>query len=604
MSPQNIPYQDSDLYRIRHTAAHVLAQAVLELYPEAKLGIGPPIADGFYYDFDLGQDENGRSRTFSPNDLEQLEKRMRQIIAGEYPLQYREVSADEARRLFADQPYKLELIEGLAHGNVDENGQPVEDPVVISTYRQDTFEDLCRGPHVAHTGKIPLHGFKLMNVAGAYWRGDEKRPMLQRIYGTAWRSKKELKQHLQWLEEARRRDHRRLGQQLELFHLDETAPGMPYWLPNGMRVLTALINFWREEHEARGYHEISAPLVNDLSLWHTSGHWEHYRENMFVIPIDEQRTYALKPMNCPNAMIVYGLKKRSYRDLPLRLADTDTLHRNERAGTLHGLLRVQQFTQDDAHIFISEDQIAAEYGRIFELVDRFYSIFGLEYRLRLGTRPDGFIGDLDTWNRAEAALQHILDAHARPQNYQVLAGDGAFYGPKVDILMADALGREWQMGTIQLDFQLPRRFELTYTDSDGQQKTPVVIHRVIYGSLERFIGILIEHFNGAFPVWLAPVQVVMIPVTDRHVAYAEQIAAQLRRARVRVQVDDGDGRMNAKIRQAQLLKIPYMLIVGDREEAGKTISVRQRDGQQQNNVSPNAFLEHVRQRIESRGLAL
>ena len=590
---QSDRYEESDLYRLRHTAAHVMAQAVLELYPGAKLGIGPPIADGFYYDFDLGQDEAGNRRTFSPDDLEAIERRMRQIIAGRHLLVYREIDVDEARRLFQDQPYKLELIAELA-----ERGER------LSTYRHDTFEDLCRGPHVAHTGKIPPDAIRLTSVAGAYWRGDEANPMLQRIYGTAWPSKRELKAYIRRVEEAKRRDHRRLGKQMELFHFDETAPGMPYWLPNGLKILRELIAFWREEHEKRGYQEIAAPLVNDVSLWKQSGHWEHYRENMFIIPIDEQRTYALKPMNCPNAMIVYGLKTRSYRDLPLRLADTDVLHRRERTGTLHGLLRVQHIQQDDAHIFVTEEQIEEEYDRILNLVDRFYDVFGLTYQLRLSTRPERFIGDVDTWNKAEAALKRILDARFGPENYQIDVGDGAFYGPKIDIDMADALGRQWQMGTVQLDFQLPRRFGLTYVDENGEDQTPVVIHRVVYGAFERFVGILIEHFNGAFPVWLAPVQAVVIPITDDHHAYVEEVTAKLRAAGVRAEADLGGERMQAKIRHAQLLKVPYMLIAGDREVEAETVSLRKRDGRRQNGMAVEAFLQMVEEKVHRRAVEI
>ena len=402
--------------------------------------------------------------------------------------------------------------------------------------------------------------------------------MLQRIYGTAWHTREELEQYLWRRAEAERRDHRRLGRELELFHFDQTAPGMPYWLPKGLKVLNTLLAFWREEHEKRGYQEIAAPLINDKSLWETSGHWEHYRENMFIIPVEEHITYGVKPMNCPNAMVVYNLKKRSYRDLPLRLSDCDILHRYERSGTLHGLLRVRKFQQDDAHIFVSEEQIEEEYDRILEIANLFYGIFGLKYSLRLGTRPHDFMGDPETWNKAEAALTRILDKHAGPGNYVIGEGEGAFYGPKLDILMRDALGREWQTGTIQLDFQLPRRFNCTYTDRDGTEKTPVVIHRVIYGSLERFIGILIEHYAGAFPFWLAPLQAVVIPIADRHVAYARQVAAELSVNKLRVEVDDRPERMNAKIRDAQLQKIPYMLVVGDREAAAGTAAVRLRTG--------------------------
>ncbi|MER3404863.1 MAG: threonine--tRNA ligase [Chloroflexota bacterium] len=575
--PANVPQDEHadqpDLSRIRHSAAHVMAQAVLEMFPEGKLAIGPPIEDGFYYDFDL-------PRSLTPEDLEKIEARMKEIIKEDYPFIRREVSPEEARELFKHQPYKLELIEDILSRGTDEYGNrlPEGQRPVLSTYRHDGFEDLCRGPHVERTGQIPADAVKLLTVAGAYWRGDERRPMLQRIYGTAWHTREELEQYLWRRAEAERRDHRRLGRELELFYFDQTAPGMPYWLPKGLKVLNTLLAFWREEHEKRGYQEIAAPLINDKSLWETSGHWEHYRENMFIIPVEEHITYGVKPMNCPNAMVVYNLKKRSYRDLPLRLSDCDILHRYERSGTLHGLLRVRKFQQDDAHIFVSEEQIEEEYDRILEIANLFYGIFGLKYSLRLGTRPHDFMGDPETWNKAEAALTRILDKHAGPGNYVIGEGEGAFYGPKLDILMRDALGREWQTGTIQLDFQLPRRFNCTYTDRDGTEKTPVVIHRVIYGSLERFIGILIEHYAGAFPFWLAPLQAVVIPIADRHVAYARQVAEQLSVNKLRVEVDDRPERMNAKIRDAQLQKIPYMLVVGDREAAAGTAAVRLRTG--------------------------
>ncbi|MEZ4864381.1 MAG: threonine--tRNA ligase [Caldilineaceae bacterium] len=562
---------DPQLYRIRHSAAHVLAQAVLERFPGAHIAIGPPIEDGFYYDFDL-------PRSPTAEDLAWLEARMRALMEGDHPFTVRAVTADEARTLFADQPYKLALIDGLVQGGLDENGQPLADgaPPMLTVYQQDSFVDLCRGPHVATTGALDPAAIKLMQVAGAYWRGDEQNPMLTRIYGTAWRNGAELEQYLWRLAEAEKRDHRRLGKQLELFHFDPTAPGMPYWLPKGLKVLNELLAFWRQVHEEHGYQEIASPLFNERKLYEISGHWEHYKEGMFLIPVNEHTTYGLKPMNCPNAMVVYNLKVRSYRELPLRLADCDVLHRKELSGTLQGLLRVQKFQQDDAHIFISEDQIEEEYARIFALADLFYHSFGLRYQLRLGTRPESFIGDVATWEKAEWALRRILDEHVGPGNYLVAEGDGAFYGPKVDIVMEDALGRHWQMGTLQLDFQLPRRFGCTYVDRDGSAKTPVVIHRVIYGSMERFIGILLEHTAGALPVWLAPVQVRLIPITDRNLPYAQAVAKRLRAAGLRVEVDEAARRMNAKIRDAQLQKIPYMLIIGNREEEQGQVAVRLR----------------------------
>ncbi|GBD20730.1 Threonine--tRNA ligase 2 [bacterium HR28] len=575
--------QELDLARMRHSCAHVMAQAVLELFPGAKLGIGPAIADGFYYDFDL-------PRPLTPEDLERIERRMEEIKAAAYPFIRRVISREEARELFRDQPYKLELIEEF----------PPDE--VITTYTHDGFTDLCRGPHVRDTSQIGF--FKLLRISGAYWRGDERRPQLQRIYGTSWPTREQLEAYLHRLEEAERRDHRRLGRELELFHFDPTAPGMPYWLPKGLKILNLLLDFWRREHEKRGYQEIAAPLINDKSLWETSGHWEHYRENMFLIQLDEHLVYGVKPMNCPNAMVVYNLKKRSYRDLPLRLSDCDILHRYERSGTLHGLLRVRKFQQDDAHIFVTEDQIEEEFARILDIAQLFYGIFGLRYTLRLGTRPDDFMGDPETWDKAEAALQRILDRHAGPGNYLIGEGEGAFYGPKIDILMEDALGRQWQTGTIQLDFQLPRRFGCTYTDRDGTEKTPVVIHRVIYGSLERFIGILIEHFAGAFPVWLAPVQAVIIPIADRHLPYAYRIRDRLYEAGLRVEVDDGDERMQAKIRNAQLQKIPYMLVVGDREVAEESVAVRLRTNENLGSMPIERFEAMVRRIVADKSLEL
>jgi threonyl-tRNA synthetase len=570
------------LARMRHSAAHLMAGAVLKMFPEARFGIGPAIEDGFYYDFEL-------PRALTPDDLAEIEARMAADQAANYPYEYAVVSRGEALDLFKDQPYKVELIENLP------------EDATISTYQHGQFRDLCRGPHVPGTGAIGA--FKLLNVAGAYWRGDEHRPMLQRIYGTAFPSQEALDQYLWRRAEAEKRDHRKLGKELELFHFDPTAPGMPYWLPKGFKVLTELINFWRMEHEDRGYQEISAPLINDKSLWETSGHWDHYKENMFLIPVDENVTYGVKPMNCPNAMVVFKLKTRSYRDLPLRLADCDVLHRHERSGTLHGLLRVQKIQQDDAHIFLAEDQLEAEFARILDIADRFYSIFGLKYTLRLGTRPAKFIGDIETWDKAEATLTRILEQHAGPGNYLIEPGDGAFYGPKIDILMEDALSRSWQMGTIQLDFQQPRRFGCMYVDKEGRQQTPVVIHRVIYGSLERFLGILIEHLAGAFPLWLSPVQAVVIPISNvKHGEYAESVRAQLKAVRLRVELDDSSERMGAKIRQAQLQKVPYMLVVGDKEREAGTVSVRLRSGADLGAIPVDALIARLQAEIASRAL--
>ncbi len=572
------------IQRMRHSAAHVMAEAVQEMFPGARFAIGPAIEDGFYYDFEL-------PRPLTPEDLPEIEQRMAHIVAGKYPFIHERWPREKALEYFRNkgQVYKVELIENLP-----------DDEVGI--YRQHNFLDLCRGPHVEHTGQIGP--FKLMKIAGAYWRGDEHRPMLQRLYGTAWFTQEELDAYLWRLEEAQKRDHRKLGKELELFHFDPSAPGMPYWLPKGFRMLLELINFWRSEHEKRGYQEISAPLINDRRIWEISGHWEHYREDMFLVPVDENVTYGVKPMNCPNAMIVFNLKTRSYRDLPLRLSDCDTLHRHERAGTLHGLLRAQKFQQDDAHIFVMEEQIEEEYDRILELTDRFYSIFDLKYSFRLGTRPESYIGDLETWNKAEAALQRILDKHVGPGHYIIEDGDGAFYGPKIDILMEDALGRSWQMGTIQLDFQLPRRFDCSFIDKDGSEKTPVVIHRVIYGSLERFVGILIEHTAGAFPAWMAPVQARIIPISDRHVAYGREVLEHLRHQGLRAELDDSSERMNAKIRDAQVQKVPYMLVIGDREVAEKAVSVRLRTNEDLGAMPLEHFVERIKGVVETRSREL
>jgi len=602
--------QYSPLQRMRHSAAHVMAEAVQEMFPDAKFAIGPAIEDGFYYDFDL-------PRPLTPADFPEIEQRMAKIIAGKYPFVRDHWSRLKALEYFRDkgQPYKVEIIENLPDHEQASVYQQQNDfpelcrvqenadwPDEVTIYQQHNFLDLCRGPHVEHTSQIGP--FKLMRVAGAYWRGDENRPMLQRLYGTAWFTQEELEQYLHRLEEAQKRDHRRLGKELELLHFDATASGMPYWLPKGFIVLSGLINFWRIEHEKRGYQEISTPLLNDKKLWEISGHWEHFREDMFLVPIDENTTYGVKPMNCPNAMLVFNFKTRSYRELPLRLSDLGILHRHERAGTLHGLLRVQKFQQDDAHIFVTEDQLEQEYAGVLELVDLFYSIFDLKYSFRLGTRPEGYIGDLETWNKAEAVLRHILDKHVGPGNYRVADGDGAFYGPKIDILMEDDLGRSWQMGTIQLDFQLPRRFNCSYIAKDGQAKTPVVIHRAIFGTLERFIGILIEHTAGAFPAWLAPVQVRIITIADRHIPYAQEVMQRLRNQGIRVELDDSPERMNAKIREAQLQKIPYMLVVGDKEQQAQAVSVRLRTSENLGVTPLDTFIARITDNIKTKSREL
>jgi threonyl-tRNA synthetase len=595
----------SPLQRMRHSAAHVMAEAIQEMFPNARFGIGPAIEDGFYYDFDL-------PRSLTPDDFPEIEQRMARIIAGKYPFEHDYWSSEKAIQYFRDrgQIYKVEIIENLLeeeqHVSQQHSQLPelcrVQDegewPREVSIYRQHNFLDLCRGPHVEHTGQIGP--FKILRVAGAYWRGDENRPMLQRVYGTAWFTQEELDQYLWRLEEAQKRDHRKLGKELELFQFDSSAPGMPYWLPRGFKVLSELINFWRSEHEKRGYQEISTPLINDRRIWEISGHWEHYRENMFLVSSDEHVEYGVKPMNCPNAMIAFNFKTRSYRDLPLRFSDCSVLHRRERAGTLHGLLRAQKFQQDDAHIFVTEDQIEQEFDGVFELADLFYKVFNLKYELRLGTRPEGYIGDLETWNKAEATIQRILDKYLGAGNYAIEEGGGAFYGPKIDIVMEDALGRSWQTGTMQLDFQLPRRFNCSYIDKNGQEKTPIVIHCAIYGSFERFIGILIENTAGAFPAWLAPVQAMVIPIADRHADYASSVVAILRAESIRVEADMRSERMNAKIRDAQLQKIPYMLVVGDKEQAEDAVSIRLRTNENLGMMPVVDFVERIQGIIQAK----
>jgi len=547
-----------DIEVIRHSLSHVLAAAVLEMFPETKLGIGPAIENGFYYDFEL-------PRTLIPEDLPILEQKMRKLIKDNLSFEKVEISADEAIKALkkSDQKYKLELVNDLK----DLGEQKV------SLYKTGEFVDLCKGPHVGSTADLTTVAFKLDKIAGAYWKGSEKNQMLQRIYALAFESKKELDEYLEMLEQAKKRDHKKLGRELELFVFDDSAPGMPYWLPKGLTLYNILIDFWRQEHKQRGYQEIKSPLINKKSLYQTSGHWDHYRSEMFLSETKENETYGLKPMNCPNAMVVYGLKPRSYRDLPLRLSDCDTLHRYELSGVLNGLFRARSFSQDDAHIFVTEEQIETEVKDIFEIVEKFYKKFDLEYSFRLGTRPQEFMGDEKTWNHAEDVLKSILDKSKK--KFIVLDGDGAFYGPKIDILMKDSLGREWQMGTIQLDFQLPQNFKLTYADQDGTDKVPVTIHRVIYGSLERFIGILTEHYAGAFPVWLAPIQAVVMPISEKQIDYAKEVKKKLEDAQIRVELDDRNESIGKKIREGQMQKTPYMLIVGEKEVMGGVVAVRE-----------------------------
>lgn len=558
----------------RHSLAHILAKAVVEIFGEenVQLAIGPQINDGFYYDFLL-------PRNVTPDDFENIESKMHEIIKRKEPFVYREVSREEALEEFKNQQFKIELINEFASNEK------------ISIYDTgNDFKDLCRGPHVESSAELLSCSFKIKSVSAAYWRGNENNAILQRIYVMAFETKEELKQYQQFLKEAKERDHKILGPQLDLFFMDATAPGMPYWLPRGWKLFNTILDFWREEHEKRGYQEISSPLINHNSLWVTSGHWDHYQHNMFTINIDENTTYGVKPMNCPNSILVYKRKTRSYRELPLRLSDCDVLHRKEKSGELNGLLRVQMFRQDDSHNFITEDQIYDEVNAILDIADLFYGIFGLEYRPELSTRPEDFMGDIALWDKAEAALKEILDKRYGEGGYDINEGDGAFYGPKIDIMMKDALKRQWQMGTIQLDFQLPRNFDITYTDSDGFEKTPVIIHRVIYGSLERFIGILIENFKGAFPFWISPVQIGIVPIGEHHIKYAKEITKLLMNEHIRVDVDFSDSHMNKKIKAFKNYRVPYVIVLGDNEVNNRTVSVNIRGGKQMKNIPIDSFV--------------
>lgn len=572
--------QADGLYAMRHSLAHIMASAIQHLWPDVKLGVGPVVENGFYYDVDLGD-----AGQLSVEDFPRIEAEMQRIIkAGEVFERFEMPVGDAvAWAKKYNQPYKEELLNDLQREgttaakdiDADELGLAAEGDSKVDTvsfYRNGDFTDLCRGPHVEATNKVGA--FKLMRVAGAYWRGKEGNPQMQRVYGVAFATPKELRQYLDMLEEAKKRDHRKLGKELELFFFHETAPGMPYWLPKGVIMYNELVRFWREEHTERGYQEIVSPLLNRKDLYQTSGHYQHYWDDMFTSKTKENEEYGVKPMNCPNAMIVFGMKNRSYKEFPLRLSDTDTLHRYELSGALNGLLRVREFRQDDAHIFVSEDQIKDEYNRIFEITDRFYSIFGMEYSYRLGTRPEKFMGDPGLWDKAENVLKEVLEESGR--DYFIEEGDGAFYGPKIDILMKDVLGRPWQMGTIQLDFQQPIRFKLEYTDSDGSLKTPIAIHRVIYGSLERFIGILIEHLAGKFPVWLAPEQVRLISVNQEPATldFVEKVATQAKKLGLRVGVDNSNESVGKKIRTAEVWKVPYTLVIGEKEVAGGEVTPR------------------------------
>jgi threonyl-tRNA synthetase len=570
----------TDLDAMRHSSAHVMAEAVTELFPDAQLGIGPAIDDGFYYDFLL-------PRPLTPDDLGVIEERMHASVAADHPFVRQELPFDEGRALFEsrNQPFKVEILDDLA-ARAMELGEPLPP---ISTYQHGAFIDLCKGPHVASTGKIGA--FKLMTVAGAYWRGSEKRPMLQRIYGTVWPTQTELDAYLERLEEAKRRDHRRLGVQLDLFSFHDVSPGAAFWHPKGWTLYRTLENAMRELQADRGYQEIYTPPMVAKKLWEQSGHWDLYREHMFLIEAEEQ-TFSLKPMNCPESTYIYKSRTRSYRDLPLRLSEYGKLHRNELSGALSGLTRVRHFVTDDAHIYVRPDQIGSEIEALLDEVRTSYSWFGLEPHFTFGTRPEKALGDPALWERAENLMREALESSG--MRYRTKEGDGAFYAPKIDIQVEDALGREWQTATIQVDLvMLPERFDLTYVDEKGEHVRPVAIHRAIYGSLERFIGVLIEHFAGAFPVWCAPVQAVLIPISDRHIAGARQLEALFRDRNLRVEVDDSANRMQNKIRLAQEQKVPYMLVLGDREIEARTVAIRKRSGEQENGVTWDAFVDRL-----------
>ncbi len=586
-------HQDEFMHRLRHSTAHVMAQAVLEKFPGGQVAIGPPIEDGFYYDFEL-------PRPLTPDDLEEIEGRMKEIVKEGHPFEYREVDEQEAREIFADQVYKQELIDGLVSGGEDEYGEKSEEPVVLSIYTDGDFVDLCRGPHVENTEQINPQGIKLLNVAGAYWRGDEHRPMLQRIYGTVWKSKEDLEQYLWKLEEAKRRDHRRLAQELDLYSInEEIGAGLILWHPKGGMIRQIIEDYWRQEHYKGGYDIVFTPHIGKADLWKTSGHLDFYQESMYA-PLDiEGVHYYLKPMNCPFHVLMYKSDTRSYRDLPLRWAELGTVYRYERSGVLHGLMRVRGFTQDDAHIFCTPEQIDDEILRVLRFSINILRAFGFsEYELMLSTRPEKFIGEPARWDQAQAALRRALEIEGL--DFSVDEGGGAFYGPKIDIKIKDALGRLWQCTTIQFDFNLSERFDMNYVGEDGLEHRPYMVHRALLGSLERFFGVLIEHYGGAFPVWLSPVQATLIPIADRHVPYCEQVAEQLRAAGLRVEVDGSSDRMRNKIRKAQEQKVPYMLIVGDREVESGQVSIRLRSGEDLKGHPVEEFIDMANKAIKEK----
>lgn len=571
---------ETKLSTMRHSASHVMAQAIKRLYPTAKLAIGPAISDGFYYDIDP-------ETPITAEDLSQIEAEMRKIVKEALPIERFTLPRKEAIALMEEkgEPYKVELIRDLP------------EDVQISFYRQGEFTDLCAGPHLANT-KAVGKAFKLTGIAGAYWRGDEHNKMLTRIYAVAFEKKEELDGYLAMLEEAKKRDHRKLGKELGLFMMREEGPGFPFFLPNGMVLKNTLLDYWREIHKKAGYVEISTPIMLNKSLWETSGHWDHYKNNMYTTRIDEE-DYAIKPMNCPGGVLVYASEPRSYRDLPLRMGELGLVHRHEKSGQLHGLMRVRCFTQDDAHIFMTPDQIKDEIKGVAGLIHQVYSLFGFRYHVELSTRPEDSMGSDEDWQLATDGLRSALDELGL--DYVVNEGDGAFYGPKIDFHLEDSIGRTWQCGTIQLDFQLPQRFELEYTGADGKEHRPIMIHRVVFGSIERFIGILIEHFAGAFPTWLAPIQVKVLPISDKFTDYGKKVLEKLEEAGIRAQLDTRSEKIGYKIREAQTLKIPYMLIVGQKEEAEGSVSVRSRAAGDEGARNLDEVIARLKKEIQLKG---
>ena len=563
-----------------HTASHIMAQAVKRLYPETKLAIGPSIANGFYYDLD-------RETPFTTEDLEKIEAEMKKIVKEDLLLERFTKSREEAVVYFKekDEPYKVELVEDLPEGEE------------ISFYRQGEFTDLCAGPHLISTK--PVKAFKLTSLAGAYWRGDEKNKMLTRIYGVAYPKKSELDEYLHMMEEARKRDHRKLGRELGLFMMSDEGPGFPFFLPKGMQLKNTLLDYWRKLHREKGYVEVSTPIILSRHLWENSGHWDHYKNNMYTTVIDEE-DYAVKPMNCPGGMLVYRSEPRSYKDLPIRMGELGIVHRHEKSGQLHGLMRVRCFTQDDAHIFMTPEQIRDEIKGVAGLIDEIYSLFGFKYHVELSTRPEDSMGSDEDWEMATEGLRGALDDMGL--DYIVNEGDGAFYGPKIDFHLEDSIGRTWQCGTIQLDMQMPQRFDLEYTGADGEKHRPIMIHRVAFGSIERFIGILIEHFAGAFPTWLAPVQVKVLPISDKHMDYAQRVYADLEKAGIRAEIDTRAEKIGYKIREAQMQKIPYMLVVGAKEEETGKVSVRSRFAGDEGQKDLAGFIEEIQKEIQEKAI--